>query len=126
MLPMQNKKAASWTKTRREYVTKPPCRNAQGSEPYCERSKSEDSNVASGGNFALFIPGLGPNGAQDSLAFAEHRGNVYQVHGCCIQCGAQLPTSLSASLEKTERMDAKAKGSPQLIFLLATEGEKLS
>lgn len=48
VLPMQNKKAASWTNTRREYVTKPPCRNAQGSEPYCERSKSEDSNVAQG------------------------------------------------------------------------------
>lgn len=48
MLLMQNMKAASWTKTRREYVTKPPCRSAQGSEPYCEWPKSEDSNVAQG------------------------------------------------------------------------------
>lgn len=105
-------------------MTKPPCRSA--SEPCCEWSKSEDINIpAEGGNFALFIPGLGPDGANNCITFAEPRGNAYQVHGCCIHCGAQLLTSLGASLGKMERMGAKPKESLQLIVLLATEGENL-
>lgn len=67
---------------------------------------------ASGGNFALFIPGLGPDGANDGITFAEPRGNVYQFHGCSIHCGARLLTSVGAALVKMQGMDAKAKGSP--------------
>lgn len=59
VLPMQHMKAALWTKARRGKVTKPPCRNAQGCQSYCEWLKSEHSNVAQGlqaGNFAsLFL-----------------------------------------------------------------------
>lgn len=73
--------------------------------------RHEYCTEASGGNFALFIPGLGPDGANDHITFAEPRGKVHQVHGCCIHCGAQLSTSLCASLGKMERMGAKAKGS---------------